>query len=442
MLCSAVWVFQNQRCIEVSPVPPARTKDVNHDVDLQFIDPKDFRDNYGDIYSGMWWTSIDSFLNVDYSKTSFLEQITLKTFNNNDRVIQTFDVSALAVEHMSKYFKHFSKMDTVVQNRVDELIEQYIQRTKEMYEEESTFGLRGTIALLPLRVTSMDKTYEARALKLQLASTLASLWKVGLRRAVVVGVSKNESEVAHSAFDMLTSHLELRSMELQYVHVETKDDSDWKLVPKLAMVQFQRAIREFNNSTGDTRIHRIWLGENPSQWKHVYFTEPDLILHLKSDAVKSLSNELEKGFILNAHRLQPIPHTQQFTQMFHDATISNPKLVAQMKAHLLPNLASFSAVYSMSSDDVCCDQGMFYPSHKEDSSTPVKVIADKRCHKIWEFCGFDKGGNYSDWSYVLENHKLLLTYPFISFDEGTGLPLVHHGQRVCAPQRNVATCPG
>ena len=34
--------------------------------------------------------------------------------------------------------------------------------------------------------------------------------------------------------------------------------------------------------------------------------------------------------------------------------------------------------------------------------------------------------------------KLLLSYPFISLSKGTGLPLVHHGQRVCVPQQGQA----
>lgn len=51
-------------------------------------------------------------------------------------------------------------------------------------------------------------------------------------------------------------------------------------MPKLATIHLQKALKgEMEES--DTRA---LLGETPSRWKYVYFSEPDLILHTVSES--------------------------------------------------------------------------------------------------------------------------------------------------------------
>ena len=143
-------------------------------------------------------------------------------------------------------------------------------------------------------------------------------------------------------------------------------------VPRAAMVRFQMAIRQYRrmkeegNNNYDTLISS-WLGADPSRWQHIYFTEPDLLLHIRPEAVPLLSDELKKGNLLTAHRLNPIPHIQQFYDMYKNASSS---IAAKMEGQLLPNMANFAAIHQLDevSGDACCDQGKNYPSNRDDPS--------------------------------------------------------------------------
>ena len=205
---------------------PAQYDSHHSNYTVPFIHPTQWMKGEGDIYSGMWWQSIDSMLKINYSTLGFLEGISFRSFEKNERVIQTVDWLDMAVEHLSKYVKFFSGIQyrdyrEAVEGRVAELIEGYINRTKQncpgIHSESS--AIQSTIAIMPLRVSSLDKQYEVRLLKLQLTATLASLWAAGFPRAVVVGVSHNESVVAQESFHLLKDHLAIRSIELQYVNV-------------------------------------------------------------------------------------------------------------------------------------------------------------------------------------------------------------------------------
>ena len=66
----------------------------------------------------------------------------------------------------------------------------------------------------------------------------------------------------------------------------------------------------------DAATTSAWLGEDPSRWRHVYFTEPDLILHVRPGILPRLVDELEKGSVVLApHRLNPLPHLRQFADV-------------------------------------------------------------------------------------------------------------------------------
>ncbi|KAL3803855.1 hypothetical protein HJC23_004017 [Cyclotella cryptica] len=416
-----------------------------------FIPPSQWMEGEGDIYSGMWWQSIDSMMGTNYSKLGFLEAVSLKSFQNNERVIQTVDWLDLAVEHLSKYVKYFARfsstedVSTAVEDRVAELLEAYIKRTscrEDTISSSFQSAIPSTIAILPLRVTSLENQYDVRFLRLQLTATLASLWAAGFPRAVVVGVSHNESVVSKEAFGLLKAHLKTSFMELQYVQLDT---NDLALVPKAALANFQKIIA-VTKSSKDSRANNAeiadWLGnDNPSKWKYIYFTEPDLILHLRPEAIRSLSIELEKNHILNAHRLQPLPHMKQFSDIVGHVAFSHPKAASKFRNKVLPDQASFAALHPLdpSSGDVCCDQGKFYPSHLDDPTSPAKK--GRNCW-LWEFCGFLGNANASDWNAVVKRHNLLVLHPLLLLDRGTRIPLVHHGQRVCTPRRDGAVCLG
>ncbi|KAL7481863.1 hypothetical protein ACHAWX_000161, partial [Stephanocyclus meneghinianus] len=338
-----------------------------------------------------------------------------------------------------------AEVSKAFEDRVAQWIEEYIERTRCQEDKISSTldsAVQSTIAILPLRVASLENHSDVRFLRLQLTATLASLWAAGFPRAVVVGVSHNESVVSKESFSLLRERLKTSFMELQYVQIDTKD---FALVPKAALVRLQEIIAQSKIAKDRGTYHdnvALWLGnDNPSRWKYIYFTEPDLILHLRPEAIPALSIELEKNHILNAHRLQPLPHMKQFSDIIDNIKSSQPEAASILCNKVLPNQASFAAVHSLnpSSGDACCDQGKFYPSHLDDPASPAKK--DEHCW-LWEFCGFIGNANHSDWNAVVKRHSLLLVHPFLSLERGTRIPLVHHGQRVCTPKRDGTVCPG
>lgn len=471
-------------------------------------------------------------LRTNYSQVSNREAITFKSFGNANEVLATVDWLDMSVEHLSKFVKHFESWgvrgdddddndNTVlaIQRRVAEIIEQYVERSKvschqrELVSSDSDddnnaqsqlSAASSTIAILPHHVSSEEGTYNFRMATLQIAATIASLWNIGIRRAIIVGVNNSTRLSAIRTKEMLKGHLNKRDMELEYVPIIAGDDEVTKKkksgkvnVPMEAMVRFQVVYRRWydtSNTTSSASITKrhnrhqhqyhqqqheitLWLGEHPSRWEHIYFTEPDLILHIRPEAIPDLSAQLEKGNILCAHRLNPLIHMRQFSDVYEKILRNNNNNNANatttttseknedakmMEGHFLPDQGNFASVHSLdgtSGDNACCDQGKFYPMNREDPSKMLRVRKIGWCKVNWVYCGYDSrskrvggnnsnknGNNYSDWSNVLEKHELLTMVPFISLERGTGMPLVHGGQRACVPKRGrgvvaASSCP-
>ena len=246
------------------------------------------------LYSGTWWQSIDTMLQINYSRVRYLEEVTFLSFLKATKVMQTVDWLDLSVEHLSKYVKHFDNKwggNDAMLKRLEEILLQYIDKAKQHYchhvgvstsSNDTQSPIESTIAILPIRIDSkMAGTHhQSRFIMLQLSATIASLWNVGVSRLVVAGVDDNEREVAQKAFELLKEHLLIRFMELEYVPMGHEEE---KLAPKVAMVHFQKAIREYrriiNGQSGEAIINTtaspqnnksltsLWLGADPSRWQ-------------------------------------------------------------------------------------------------------------------------------------------------------------------------------
>jgi hypothetical protein len=330
---------------------------------------------------------------------------------------------------------------------------------------------------------------------LQLTATITSLYKHHFPRIVIAGVSPNERQVFQSMIQLFhqkkkqqqqqqQQHLDddnnnndvLPPMELVYVHIEGREE-EWRNVPKMALMEFQRAVRESslvgsrsssppltkrnnnnssssannnnssssnnnnnnnnNSSSSDDNFVTSWLGTNPHQWQHIYFSEPDLLLQTNPTALPILIREMNKGRILTAHRLHPIPHIQQFGDILDDddnrtAAVLFQKnkdnnnqsvlhqeqqrqqqrqeegeaaslfLVRYMDENMLPDLGPFQHVELLQNNNnnpqqeegrrrtFCCDQGNYFPANKDNSSEPIKPRKQFGCPGTFELCGFQK----------------------------------------------------
>ena len=509
---------------------------LNHTTTITYVPLQNYPSG---IYSGMWYQSIPTMLHTNFSSISFLEGVSLKPFreSRSGRPLITADWLDFSVEHWSKFVKHFSSESkkevgggsmeyVVVQQRVGELFWGYIVESlerkriemelqqQELYEDEVTVGresmttdgrtrnytrahpssssaaaaasVQHTIAIIPIRIQSASNPqhnigydYNYNLTILQTTATITSLWKHNFPRIVIAGVSPNE----HAAFQEIKKllqqqgHLQLiPTVELVYVHMEGREE-DWRNVPQMAMVEFQRAIREsrqamdvsgrnndvdgIDNETNETitssttddiersNFVQSWLGTNPKQWKHIYFTEPDLILQTRQTALPSLVQQLNKGWILTAHRLQPLPHMRQFDDIVNTAIeTNNAPLVRYLSQKLLPDFGSFHHANITSLDPYrvsCCDQGNYYPANVDNPNVPVKARqAPFHCPGTFELCGFQtnvvsRSKFMVTREAVVEAHKFLMEYNLIALEEGygTGVPLVHSHQRVCRVQEEV-----
>ena len=447
-----------------------------------------------DIYSGMWWQSISQMNKHNYSQTSNLEGITFDAYFVAPRVLAPIDWLDLNVEHLSLYAKHFANFDdwgvdgVRMQNRVEEIFRRYIDQmvVLDVKKGESTSAsstcrhvtsswvakqsaIQQTIIIIPLLASSNDNdTYALRVRILQAAATIASLWMAGFPRVVIVGVSNNERMASQKIFDMLQSHIQIRFMELEYVEVTSGRQSNedgsssggdcftsygCDNVPRLALGKFQQVIRQYQNQMKDDSNEReehdddadihSWLGKDPLRWHNVYYTEPDLILHMRPEVTPSLASRLTKGHVIAAHRLNVLPHMDQFEDIYQNATSSvRPK----MEGQLLPSKGTFASIHplgghsthsSSSSDNtVCCDQGRFYPSNIHNPTNNIKAISEYGCRN-WDYCGFADLGDYNNWTLVMERHRFLVNYNLMAYnmESGTGLPLVAAQQRICSVKR-------
>ena len=418
---------------------------------VSFIPDHQYVRGRDDIYSGMWWQSIGQMNQADYSQVSNKEGITFTAFKHANRVMGTVDWLDLSVEHVSKYAKHFAALK-ILQPRVEEILENYIKRLASLESSACRHAtssrlanlpaINTTIVILPLFTSSIEDTYANRILNLQVAATIASLWISGFPRINIVGVSNRERMASMNIFDMLHDHMNIRSMELEYVQIYNATDQEIRNVPRLALSSFQQMYRQYQDDQG-TYGYTVssWMGEDPSRWKNIYFSEPDLILQLRPDAVLSLGHELKNGNVLAPHRLNLLPHLQQFEDIYHNAT---EDIIAKMEGMLVPSMGNFAAIHQLDETNmVCCDEGKFFASNVENPQTELRVRKDKRikCRTHYDYCGFSKEGDYTNWAQTLEKHKLLIYHHLMSLEFGTGVPLAGASQRSCTPRRGQAvTC--
>lgn len=411
--------------------------------EVQYLVPEDFR-NDGEMYSGMWWQPTSTFLTTYWDQIGFLEAATAAAFRRHPNTTRlTRDWFDLAVEHFSKFVRHVSEHSSPpALSRIRQVLGEYIEdsvfyqyslpdevnytRSELTYDSHITV-LEGTIALLPIRAS--QNTNDNTMITLQLAATLASLWRVGIGRAVVVGISAIEEEVATQSFALLTKLHAKRPMQLQYVQQAAVFKDEEGMVPRLALKGLHKAMI----STHDEQLQRLWLGGGINvthRWKYVYYTEPDLLLHTRWGALPALTQALQDGMLLCAHRLEPIPHQRDFP-------------FNRESSWLLPDVGPFAVAYEADPNDACCDGGFVYPSNKRlDAYYQGRFKQTGECDFLatWAYCGLSrKGVDYTNMTQMLMAHDKLLGYPLIRLRSGTGLPLVGASQRMCIPQPRSCT---
>jgi hypothetical protein len=384
-----------------------------------------------ELYSGMWWQDRVSFLAINFT-IPFLESASFEAItrrpNGKSRTFMTVDWLDLSAEHLSKYIKHFIRSRApVVVDGIRNILANFTRNVRGWdLSSMPDVAVHETIALLPIRGSTL--AFDRHLILLQLAATLASLWRTGIGRAVVVGLSDLEKEIADEVFALMKDHLAIRPMELAYAQNVNNTVADAKIVPRVALRGLQFAMNSSKHAMNENVVEE-WLGSDPDRWKYVYFSEPDLILHTRPSALPAISEALSRGILMAAHRLELVPHERDFPAFWR-------------KDRLLPDVGSFASVQDLDplEGDACCDQGSFYPSNRMNPENLTSVRRSGECPGLWLHCGFDTRTSYTGRAAMLEKHRRLLGYPLFSVKGGSGIPLVASNQRVCVPRRGPATC--
>jgi len=401
--------------------------------------------------SGAWWANRDIVLRVKPEEQITCAGASLRLFDVADGIAMTRDWLDCCVEHLSKLPKHFEfygrsyTKDDATFRRIVEIFQAYPNRVESQLQGVETAPTRETIAVLPMYETEepgqkMDSflsleaqpTGKERTSVLQmyqLAGTLASLWQIGIARAVVVGHKRETPELVKAAFaiieHMVATGDETVSMELAYWPVAEVEKYKGKvLMPRLATKFLQMALK---NEMEPTQVRSL-LGDAPSRWRYVYFTEPDLIIHFRSGALGQFRDQLDRGIAIAPTRLQVMPHAVDFPHL------SDPTVV-------VPNMGNFSNFQDLDPEtDACCDGGSIWPGLDEHEQCGDGLL------RFYQ-CGFRrardaKKKNHTE-AEVFAAHKRLLKYPMIRLTKtGLGVLLIHNHGRICyRADRGTCTTP-
>mmetsp|Transcript_11040 Transcript_11040/g.19432 ORF Transcript_11040/g.19432 Transcript_11040/m.19432 type:complete len:491 (+) Transcript_11040:242-1714(+) len=418
---------------------------------LQFINNSDLIQH--DYFSDSWLLSRERFLEMDTKRIGIVEDGVFAAVGIRpyDHCKMLSDWMAFSVEHMSHWWKLLNALSGDpgnVRQHIQSRFHQFVESVGTAMDREPPTALRQTIAMIafyPYKAGSDDQfgTKSVGFTASSLAATIASLYRAGYGRVVIVGIRDDDmkhvlaackiltsvlngkrSTVGKSSRDSLLARLGKSNMEVAYVHVTDKSWIKTKWVgynvPRAAIVGMQLALTGKMNQT-DTDA---WLGKDhdSSYWKYLYLTEPDTILQTKNELLPLFQQALDNGLSLFPHRLQPFPHEADLPA---DHTV-RPGTV-------LPNVGHFAKITELdtSNGDSCCDGGAEWPGVKDFDS----------CGNWWYRCGYrhDIGLSSSSLNetYIMDAFKRLVPYPLMRLKDGTGFVFgsTEQGRR-CFPSKN------
>jgi len=255
--------------------------------------------------------------------------------------------------------------------------------------------LRDTIGLLAFQPYSCGKGGGGVELtKTVLTATLKSLQRAGLGRVNVVSTVDTWEYEPHD--------VSFGNTHVVFIKVDpetTKSEFIRNNLPYGAIANFQEAVRNKDAK---------WLGQNPSRWRSVLLTEPDMIMHVKESSIHDLAKSVEAGFTISPHRLQPVPHPSDARGVEHPI--------------------SKSVVWVPNDNAKCVDvDGDWKTNHpgRVDMCRENPEI-EGCCNGFWWQCGYANG-----------NHTRLRPYTVMRLGYGSGVTVLagdEHG-RICSLQQ-------
>eukprot|EP00629_Pelagomonadales_sp_RCC1024_P008462 CAMPEP_0119264586 /NCGR_PEP_ID=MMETSP1329-20130426/3629_1 /TAXON_ID=114041 /ORGANISM="Genus nov. species nov., Strain RCC1024" /LENGTH=429 /DNA_ID=CAMNT_0007264365 /DNA_START=98 /DNA_END=1384 /DNA_ORIENTATION=+ len=304
-----------------------------------------------DFFSASWLMSANHFKALRTENMNIVEDGVWRPMQQySDEFAMTRDWLDFSLEHLSRYWKML-RVDRG--DRYKTLFFALIARLKRYATQTPVLAgapFRDCICIMPFMPYGQGREGELLT-AMSLAATLKSLQRVGVGRVVVVSTVADASKYHKSSYG---------ATEVAFVTVpleETRTKFIDSNMPYAAIAGLQRAFQQ-----ADAR----WLGRR-ADWKFVYLTEPDCILHVRASAIPAILFKVNAGKVLAPHRLQPIPHASDFTPPY--------------AVPVLPNTQAL-AVQDVGPDDGCYDAGNWKPDLPPGCS-----------RNFWYMC--IDGGNYT-----------------------------------------------
>lgn len=361
---------------------------------------------------------------------------------------------------MSKWWKLLHVLDDPDGSLFDHTVqklESYWRRAMASAETAKS-PLQETIAMIAFAPYNGKAPGRAEFLtSLSLAATIASLYKVGFGRVVVTGVKDDDEDHVRRAFQMLhhqahrqtggaflknATQTKIGQTELAYVQMTNRSWTTTKWVklniPRGSVLGMQLALSgQMMDETkeGDEK----WLGSSGTDWKYVYLTEPDTLLHTKSWLLPMIRDGLDSGMSFFPHRLQPLPHEADFPirqgQEENDSTKHRHYASPVNEGHFVPgHVHPFSNITTLDEEHSCCDGGGAWVGRMEPF-----------CHGVKEPCGSSmwwatrlrlQPPKDTTEEGLLEHYQTLVPYPMMRLEYGTRLVFAstNHGRR-CFPSK-------
>ena len=382
-----------------------------------------------DWFSSSFWQSVAVFRDTDMKEVSNFEGVfarsTIRSKGKKTRL--AYDYLDFSVEHLSKWWK-LSGPSTLPS--ISRRLTEYAHRACRFQTHTYSTYMNTTVAVIPFCVAKENTIETVQVWKTALMATVCSIAQHSPLRINVVGRFDFDGELfVHAMNELGATRLgngdsnpflyQLSSATtLQFIKSNAAPTNNQLSAGDVK--RFQRgdlpvynvphaAWNGLHGALKDGTDKELWLGsdENHAKYKYVYFSESDQILNARINP--QFLREMDARVVLVPHRLQPIPHRQDFA----------PFITDNNRHQFLPD--SFDKVVRLDVRSSCCD-----------TQTHIEA-KPKNCNGFWWQCGFHPKKN--DFSH-------LNAYEFMVLDEGTGfvsLAATEHSRR-CKPVVGERNC--
>jgi hypothetical protein len=428
---------------------------------VHWLDHKHTDGKMCDYYSGSWLIPIQNFQSLPAQDIRTLEDASHQVYYSSKQDVRmSVDWLDFSVEHLSRWYKKLDmfqeRHNDIAINKITGNLLRYLQNTplgtKKLVDSASSSSsssssepslplLHPTIAVVS--AASMLNTKTPTSLKRStdltittLGATVASLLRAGFGRVVCTGITEEDKLAVKETFALIAEQYADRgdwitTTEFSYVSMEEEFyKSQYNSInrPKGTVCGLQKAFRgDFNASYTEK-----WLGTNrdPSYWKYVYFTEPDLVLQTRPSVLPAIHTALEKGRLLMPHRIEPIVHELDLIR--HD----DGRVYDGTNDYLPAEGDAFLDILDLDGDtDMCCDGGNDRPSwDKKDDPT------EGECTSWWWECGYTRPWEDAGIAEEIKHRRILKFTPFVKLTNGIDLvamPGTEHERR-CHPRKQTA----